>query len=466
MVTKDTANGPEMVRARPEAMAGSRMPTGRDVSNTTAGSLSPPEANGLLMEFVVSRENMLRAYARVVGNKGAAGIDLMSVADLKPFLVEHWPRIREDLLADRYQPQAVRGVEIPKPGGGMRQLGIPTAVDRLIQQALHQVLMPLFDPGFSENSYGFRPGRRAHDAVQAARAHVASGKRFVVDMDLEKFFDRVNHDVLMARVARKVADKQVLRLIRRFLQAGLMQGGIETQRTEGTPQGGPLSPLLSNILLDDLDKELEKRGHAFCRYADDCNIYVASQRAGERVMASVTKFLAERLKLTVNAAKSAVDHPWHRTFLGYSMTAHKEPRLIVAPKSVARFKAKLKMALRRARGDSIANSAKDLAPVLRGWTGYYRLAEVKGIFEDLDGWVRRKLRCVLWRHWKHPRTRAKQLMQRGLNADRAWRSAYNGYGPWRNAGAIHMADAVRATFFAELGLVSLLTEHRRLNRRS
>ena len=315
--------------------------------------------------------------------------------------------------------------------GGVRLLGIPTVVDRLIQQALHQVLMPLFDPGFSEASYGFRPGRSAHDAIKAARGYVAGGRRFVVDMDLEKFFDRVNHDVLMARVARKVGDKRVLRLIRRYLQAGLMLGGVTTVRQEGTPQGGPLSPLLSNILL-----------------------------------ASVTRFLVQRLKLTVNAAKSAVDHPWHRTFLGYSMTSHKEPRLIVAPKSVARFKAKLKMALRRARGDSIANSAKELAPVLRGWTGYYRLAEVKGIFEDLDGWVRRKLRCVLWRHWKHPRTRAKQLMQRGLNADRAWRSAYNGYGPWRNAGAIHMADAFRATFFAELGLVSLLTEHRRLNRRS
>ena len=330
MVMKDAANGPEMVRAQPEAMAGSRTPHGRDASNTSAGLLSPPEATGkpcvpartgLLMELVVRAENMVAAYARVVGNKGAAGIDKMSVVDLKPFLVEHWLRIKEDLLADRYQPQAVRGVEIPKPGGGVRQLGIPTAVDRLIQQALHQVLMPLFDPGFSPHSYGFRPGRSAHDAVKAARDYVAGGRRFVVDMDLEKFFDRVNHDVLMARVARNVGDKRVLRLIRRFLQAGLMQGGIETQRTEGTPQGGPLSPLLSNILLDDLDKELEKRGHAFCRYADDCNIYVASKRAGERVMASVTKFLAVRLKLTVNSAKSAVDHPWHRTFLGYSSRA-------------------------------------------------------------------------------------------------------------------------------------------------
>jgi RNA-directed DNA polymerase len=268
----------------------------------------------------------------------------------------------------------VRGVEIPKSGGGVRLLGIPTVVDRLIQQALHQVLMPLFDPGFSPHSYGFRPGRSAHDAVKAAKAHVAGGKRFVVDMDLEKFFDRVNHDVLMARLARTVGDQRVLRLIRRYLQAGLMLGGVTTVRQEGTPQGGPLSPLLSNILLDDLDKELERRGHAFCRYADDCNIYVASKRAGERVMASVTKFLAERLKLVVNTAKSAVDRPWNRTFLGFTMTRHKAPRLRVAAASVARFKGKLKLALRRARGRNIARTVKDLAPVLRGWIGYYRLA--------------------------------------------------------------------------------------------
>ena len=332
----------------------------------------------------------------------------------------------------------------------MRLLGIPTAVDRLIQQAMHQVLMPLFDPGFSNNSYGFRPGRSAHDAVRAAKAHVASGKRFVVDMDLEKFFDRVNHDVLMARVARKVADKRVLRLIRRYLQAGLMQGGIETCRAEGTPQGGPLSPLLSNILLDNLDKELERRGHAFCRYADDCNIYVASKHAGERVLGSVTSFLSKRLRLAVNGAKSAVDRPWNRAFLGFSMTAHKEPRLRVAPQSVTRFRAKLKDELRRGRGRNIARTVKDLSPIVRGWIGYYRLAEAKGIFEELDGWVRRKLRCVLWRHWKRPRTRAARLMQRGLAEERAWASAGNGRGPWWNAGASHMNDAFRAGFFANL----------------
>jgi RNA-directed DNA polymerase len=423
---------------------------------------SRPEADVRLMELIVSRENMMRAYARVVGNKGAAGIDAMSATDLKPFLVAHWPRIREDLLADRYQPQPVRGVEIPKPGGGTRLLGIPTAVDRLIQQALHQVLTPFFDPGFSDHSYGFRPGRSAHDAVKAAKAHVASGKRFVVDMDLEKFFDRVNHDVLMARVARKVGDKRVLRLIRRYLQAGLMLGGVETQRTEGTPQGGPLSPLLSNILLDDLDKELERRGHAFCRYADDCNIYVASKRAGERVLASVTVFLSKRLRLTVNGAKSAVDRPWNRSFLGFSMTMHKEPRLRVAPKSVQRFTAKVKGLVRPGR--SVAATIKDLSPVVRGWIGYFRLAEAKGIFEDLDGWLRRRLRCVLWRQWKRRPTRAKRMMQRGLAEERAWRSAYNGRGPWWNAGASHMNDAYRAAFFANLGLPSLQMEHRRLNR--
>ena len=278
MVRTDAEDGAETPRAHAESSG--RKPRGQALgaSDTTAGpGSSRPEANERLMEAILSRENMMAAYRRVVANKGAPGIDKMSVEQLKPYLAEHWPRIREDLLADRYRPTPVRGVEIPKPGGkGMRQLGIPTVVDRLIQQAMHQVLMPIFDPDFSASSYGFRPGRSAHDAVLAARSYVAGGRRFVVDLDLEKFFDRVNHDVLMARVARKIGDKQVLRLIRRYLQAGLMTGGIVTARSEGTPQGGPLSPLMSNILLDDLDKELERRGHAFCRYADDCNVYVRS----------------------------------------------------------------------------------------------------------------------------------------------------------------------------------------------
>jgi len=417
-----------------------------------------------LMEEIVSRANMMAAYHRVMTNKGAAGIDRMAVEQLQPHLKEHWPRIKEELLEGRYRPQPVRGVEIPKPGGGMRQLGIPTVVDRLIQQAMHQVLMPLFDPDFSEASYGFRPGRSAHGAVLAAQAHVAEGRRFVVDLDLEKFFDRVNHDVLMARVARRVADKRVLRLIRRYLQAGLMTGGITTARSEGTPQGGPLSPLLSNILLDDLDKELERRGHAFCRYADDCNIYVRTRRAGERVMASITRFLTGRLRLKVNAAKSAVDRPWVRTFLGFTMTAHQQPRLRVAVKSVKRLRSKLRTTLRQGRGRTLASTVKTLTPILRGWLQYFRLAEAKGVFEELDGWMRRKLRCVLWRQWKRPRTRLRRLMQRGLDPERAWRSASNGRGPWWNAGASHMHDAYRTAFFAQLGLPSLIGLHRHLNR--
>jgi RNA-directed DNA polymerase len=416
-----------------------------------------------LLERILSRENMMAALRRVMANKGAPGVDGLPVGQLRAHLVEHWPRIKEDLLAGRYRPAPVRGVEIPKPGGGVRLLGIPTVVDRLIQQAMHQVLMPLVDPDFSDSSYGFRPGRSAQQAVLAARSHMAAGRRWVVDLDLEKFFDRVNHDVLMARVARRVADKRVLRLIRRYLQAGLMMGGLVTARSEGTPQGGPLSPLLSNILLDDLDRELARRGHAFCRYADDCNIYVRSRRAGERLMASLTRFLAGRLRLTVNLAKSAVDRPWNRTFLGYTVTAHQEPRLRVAPKSVIRLRHKLRDVFRKGRGCSLARTVETLTPILRGWINYFRLTQVKGPFEDLDGWLRRKMRCLLWRQWKRPRTRAQHLMRRGLDAARAWASAHNGRGPWWNAGASHMNDAFRKSFFDHLALPSLLATHRRLS---
>ncbi len=373
---------------------------------------------------------------------------------LRAYLREHWPRIKEELLEGRYQPQPVRKVEIPKPGGkGMRQLGIPTVMDRLIQQALNQVLQPIFDPDFSESSYGFRPGRSAHQAVLKAREYAAEGRRWVVDMDLEKFFDRVNHDILMARVARKIEDKRVLRLIRRYLQAGMMVGGVVSPRTEGTPQGGPLSPLLSNILLDDLDKELEKRGHAFCRYADDCNIYVKSKRAGQRVLESLTRFLANRLKLKVNSEKSAVARPWDRKFLGYSMTFHKQPRLKVAPASGGSHEGKAAgRRFGRPRGRNIRRrQIEELTPVLRGWVNYFRLAEVKGIFEELDGWIRRKLRCILWRQWKRTYTRAKNLMKRGLGEERAWKSATNGRGPWWNSGASHMNQAFPKRFFDRLG---------------
>jgi len=398
-------------------------------SNVTAGGETQGPEEWALMEAVVARENMVRAYARVMQNKGAAGVDGMEVGELKPYLRDHWEGIKKELLEGSYRPQAVRKVEIPKSGGGRRMLGIPTVVDRLIQQALHQVMTPIFDGHFSESSYGFREGRNAHQAVKQARRYVAEGKRWVVDIDLEKFFDRVNHDVLMSRVARRVQDRRVLMVIRRYLQAGMMSDGIVTGRTEGTPQGGPLSPLLSNILLDDLDKELEKRGHAFCRYADDCNVYVRSRIAGERVMTSLQRFLGKHLRLRVNETKSAVARPWQRTFLGYTMTFHREPKLKVAKGSVENFKGKVRELIRRGQGQNVGGVITELQLLLRGWITYFKLAEVKSTFEELDGWIRRKLRCLLWRQWKRVYTRARRLMQRGIAESRAWQSATNGRGP-------------------------------------
>jgi RNA-directed DNA polymerase len=415
-----------------------------------------------LMERVVERSNLWSAYQRVVQNKGAAGIDDLAVSELKDWLKVHWPSVKEALLAGRYMPQAVRRVDIPKPSGGIRTLGVPTVVDRLIQQALHQVLQPLFEPTFSDGSYGFRPGRNAHQAVRRAQAYIGAGKRWVVDLDLEKFFDRVNHDVLMARVARRVGDVRVLKLIRRFLEAGMMSEGLVEPRREGTPQGGPLSPLLSNILLTDLDRELEGRGLAFCRYADDCNIYVGSRIAGERVMNGIRAFLERALHLKVNAQKSAVARPWKRKFLGYSFTAQRETRLRIAPESVQRLTQRIRELLRSGRGRSLSHTIETLNPLLRGWISYFQLAQAKEALGDLDGWVRRRLRCLLWRQWKRPRTRKRKLLALGLDAARARRSAGNGRGPWWNAGASHMNQALPTAYFTHLGLLSLLREQQRL----
>ena len=414
------------------------------------------------MDNVCERGNLMLAYDRVVKNKGAAGVDGIGIAEFKEHLKQHWPTIKAKLLTGEYIPSPVRRVDIPKPQGGVRTLGIPTLTDRLIQQALHQVLSPIFEADFSESSYGFRPGRNAHQAVKAAKQYVAAGRRVVVDMDLEKFFDRVNHDLLMQKLSTKIDDRRVLCLIRRYLEAGMMADGMVSQRTEGTPQGGPLSPLLSNILLTELDRELERRGHAFCRYADDCNIYVKSKEAGERVMASITRFLADRLKLTVNAAKSAEEQPWKRKFLGYSLTWHKAPKLRIAPTSLKRQEDKIRGVLKGARGRSLTKVIAELNPILRGWAAYYKLTETKQALEEMDGWIRRKLRCMLWRQWKRPYARAKNLMKAGLPEERACRSAFNQRGPWWNSGASHMNQAFPKSFFDRLGLVSLLDTMRRL----
>jgi group II intron reverse transcriptase/maturase len=408
------------------------------------------------MEEVLSKENMIKALNRVESNQGAAGIDNMPVGELRSYLKTEWPRIKVELLEARYKPKPVRRVMIPKPDGGERPLGIPTVVDRLIQQALHQVLSPIFEKDFSDSSYGYRAGRSALQAVEQAREHVSEGRRWVVDIDIEKFFDRVNHDILMARVARKVKDKRILLLIRRYLQAGIMEDGLTKATREGTPQGGPLSPLLSNILLDDLDKELERRNHKFCRYADDCNVYVYSRKAGERVKESVSEFLSKRLKLRVNKDKSAVDRPWKRKLLGYTMTIDKSPRLRASRQAIKRLKDTLRTILRKGRGRNIARLIKEeLNPIIRGWGEYYSLTAVKQVFEELNQWIRRKLRCILWRQMKRVWTRAKRLMEHGLDKERAWKSAMNGRGAWWNSGASHMNEAYPISYFNRLGLVTL-----------
>jgi RNA-directed DNA polymerase len=448
----DTGRNSGDAAACAEADLATRMRTKAEVATTS------------LMEAVVERGNLKLAYQRVVENKGAVGVDQLVVSELKDHLQRHWPTIRARLLTGVYQPQPVRRVDIPKPQGGVRTLGIPTVVDRLIQQALHQVLQPIFEPTFSEASYGFRPSRNAHQALRQAREYVAQGKRWVVDIDLEKFFDRVNHDLLMSKLAMKIGDARVLKLIRRYLEAGMMAEGLVQPRTEGTPQGGPLSPLLSNILLTELDRELERRGHAFCRYADDCNIYVGSHRAGAELLHSLTEFLAKRLKLKVNAAKSAVARPWQRKFLGYSMTWHRKPKLRIAGPSLERLTDNVKVLLQGARGRNLGATIQKLNPVLRGWAAYFKLAETKRALEQRDGWIRHKLRCILWRQWKRPYPRARNLMKRGLTQERAWRSATNGRGPWWNAGASHMHAAFPTSWFDNLGLVSLLDTVQRLQR--
>lgn len=433
---------------KPQGTAG-----GRSAGAATTSEGTPRDPNAL-MEQVVARANMWAALRRVEQNKGAPGVDGMRVQDLRDHLRASWEATRAALLEGTYEPKPVRRVEIDKPGGGKRLLGIPTVTDRLIQQALLQVLQPLFDPTFSAHSYGFRPGRSAHDAVRAAKGHIEAGYDWVVDLDLEKFFDRVQHDKLMARVARKVEDKRVLRLIRRYLQAGVMINGVCVATEEGTPQGGPLSPLLANIMLDDLDRELTARGHRFCRYADDCNVYVRSQRAGERVMASVRRFVEGRLGLKVNESKSAVDRPWKLKFLGFSFYRNRGVHIRLAPRTLERFKAKVREITDRSNGRSMQWRIELLNAYLRGWLAYFALAATPSVYRDLDGWVRRRLRACLWKQWKRIRTRERELRALGLPEWQAqsWARTRKGY--WRMACG-PLSRALDTAYWRRQGLTSL-----------
>ena len=415
-------------------------------------------AVGPSMEAIVERDNLRKALARVKANKGAAGIDGMTVEDLTPYLKEHWPTIRAQLLEGSYKPQPVRRVEIPKATGGTRPLGIPTVLDRFIQQAVMQVLQADWDPTFSEASYGFRPKHSAHQAVARAQGYMASGHGFVVDIDLEKFFDRVNHDILMGLVAKRVTDKRLLKLIRGFLTAGVLEGGLVSPTEEGTPQGGPLSPLLSNLMLDVLDKELEKRGHRFVRYADDCNIYVRSRRAGERVMESIEQFLAKRLKLKINKAKSAVAKPNVRKFLGFSFTAGRKPRRRIAPQAIDRFKARVRELTRRTGGQSLPQVAKELSSYLIGWRGYFGYCETPSALRRLDHWIRRRLRAIAWKQWKRGRTRYNELRRRGVGRELAAKLAGSPHGPWRLSRSKALHIALPAAFIS-LVVAPLVPQH-------
>jgi RNA-directed DNA polymerase len=415
---------------------------------------SPATSSEQLMERICERENCLQALKRVKSNKGSAGIDGMTVEQLPAYLKEHWPAIRDQLLKGAYQPSPVRRVEIPKPDGGVRKLGIPTVLDRMIQQAALQVLQGEWDSTFSPHSHGFRPGHSAHQAVAEAQQYVRQGREWVVDLDLEKFFDQVNHDRLMAAVARRVADKRLLLLIRSYLKAGVMEYGLVGTTEEGTPQGGPLSPLLSNLVLDELDRELEKRNHCYVRYADDCNIYVRSQQAGERVMRSITRFISNRLKLKVNEQKSAVARPVERKFLGFSISKGGKKRHI-APKSLLRFKQKVRGLTSRTKGISIEQVAKVLASYLRGWSGYFGFCETPSVLQRLDEWLRHRLRVIIWKQWKRGTTRYKKLRDLGVGKDLAAQTAASPLGVWRVAHSPALALALRIAYFDSLGIPRL-----------
>lgn len=414
------------------------------------------EAHIATIEGVVGDCNMRKALAAVKRNKGAPGVDGMTTEEIDGVMRQQWPQIKQNILEGKYCPNPVRRVEIPKPdGNGIRQLGIPTVMDRIIQQAIYQEIVSVFDPTFSEHNYGFRPNRNAQQAVLQAQRYIQEGYEWVVDIDLERFFDKVNHDILMARVARRVKDKKILLLIRRYLQAGVMENGLVRMTEEGAPQGGPLSPLLSNIMLDDLDKELESRRLRFVRYADDCNTYVKSEKAGKRVMESTVRFLTKRLKLKVNQQKSAVDRPWNRKFLGFTFTS--EYKLIAVHESrIKRLKDKIRSTTKKMRGSQITESIRSyIMPVTRGWANYFGIAEERGVFGSLDGWIRRKIRGIFWRQWKRPKTRYKRLIALGIKEGAARRTAYSSKGPWRMAVASAMHRALANGVIEMMGYIPI-----------
>jgi RNA-directed DNA polymerase len=415
-----------------------------------------------VMEEVVARPNMQAALKQVRANKGSPGVDGMSVDELPDFLKAHWPEIKDQLLDGTYQPQGIKRVEIPKPGSQeKRKLGVPCVIDRLIQQAILQVLQWRWDPTFSEFSYGFRPGRNAHQAVGQAQAYIEQGYDVVVDIDLEKFFDQVCHDRLMSRLAERIADKRLLKLIRAYLQAGILADGLITIPVAGTPQGSPLSPFLSNVVLDELDKELEARGHRFCRYADDSNIYVRSRRAGERVMTSISRFITGRLKLKVNASKSAVERPQNRSFLGFSFTGGRSAkRRKIAPKALARFKARVKGLTRRNQGRSLGQVIATLNSYLRGWVGYFGFCQTSKVLRDLDSWIRHRLRCLQWKQWKVYRRRKAELIKRGIRPELAHTTAFSAKGPWRISHTPGVRMALNNQFFDQMGLIRLSAHQR------
>ena len=415
-----------------------------------------PANTSQIMEEVCERENLKKALRQVRGNKGSAGIDGMTVDELSAYLKQHWPAIREQLLNGTYEPKPVRRVEIPKPdGGGVRKLGIPTVLDRFIQQAVMQVLQRQWDPTFSPHSYAFRPGRSAHQAVAQAQQYIAAGYGWVIDLDLEKFFDRINHDKLMGQIAKRVEDKRLLKLIRAFLNVGVMENGLVSPSVEGTPQGGPLSPLLSNIVLDELDRELERRGHRFVRYADDANIYVRSERAGLRVMESIKRFITGKLKLKVNETKSAVARPQERKFLGFGFTTGPDIRRTIAPKSLERVKRRIREITRRAKGVSITTTMAELAPYMRGWRGYFGFCETPEVLIALTRWVRLRLRSALWRQWKTPRRRRVALIALRVSGQLSSNTAGSGRGPWYLARSKALSVGLSNTHFKSLGLPSL-----------